>query len=61
MNMITFLSNLIIPIIIFYIIGYGLLCKTDIFDAFVKGAGDGLRISLLYPTRGVFARWLRKF
>lgn len=51
MNMITFLSNLIIPIIIFYIIGYGLLCKTDIFDAFVKGAGDGLKMVFeILPT-----------
>lgn len=44
MNIITFLSNLIIPLIIFYIIGYGLLTKTDIFDAFVKGAADGMKV-----------------
>ena len=44
MNIITFLSNLMIPIIIFYIIGYGLLSKTDIFDSFVKGAADGMKV-----------------
>lgn len=44
MNLITFFSNLIIPIIIFLIIGYGLANKTNIFDAFVKGAADGMRV-----------------
>lgn len=37
MNILTFLSNMIIPLILFYIICYGLLTKTNIFDAFVKG------------------------
>lgn len=44
MNLLTFLSNMIIPMILFYIIGYGLLSKTDIFDAFVKGAADGMKV-----------------
>ncbi len=44
MNILTFLSNIMIPLIIFYIIGYGLLSKTDIFDAFVKGAADGMKV-----------------
>lgn len=51
MNLITFLSNLIIPLIIFYIIGYGLATRTDIFDAFVKGAADGMRVVFdILPT-----------
>lgn len=51
MNFLTFLSNLIIPIIIFYIIGYGIMTKTDIFDAFVKGAADGMHVVLeILPT-----------
>lgn len=51
MNFLTFLSNLIIPIIIFYIIGYGVMTKTDIFDAFVKGAADGMHVVLeILPT-----------
>lgn len=44
MNLLVFLSNLMIPIIIFLIIGYGLMSKTHIFDAFVKGAEDGMRV-----------------
>lgn len=47
----TFLSNLMIPLIIFYIIGYGLMTRTDIFDAFVKGAADGMRVVFeILPT-----------
>lgn len=44
MNLLTFFSNLIIPLIIFLIIGYGLANRTNIFDAFVKGATDGMRV-----------------
>lgn len=51
MNILTFLSNMIIPLILFYIIGYGLLTKTDIFDAFVKGAADGMKVVFqILPT-----------
>lgn len=51
MNLLTFLSNMIIPLILFYIIGYGLLTKTDIFDAFVKGAADGMKVVFqILPT-----------
>lgn len=44
MNSLTFLSNMIIPLIIFYIVGYGLLGRVNIFDAFVKGATDGIKV-----------------
>lgn len=44
MGVLTFISNLTIPLIFFLIIGYGLAAKTDIFDAFVRGASDGLRV-----------------
>ena len=51
MNILTFLSNMIIPLILFYIIGYGLLTKTNIFDAFVKGAADGMKVVFnILPT-----------
>ncbi len=51
MNLLTFISNMIIPLILFYIIGYGLLVKTDIFDAFVKGAADGIKVvAQILPT-----------
>lgn len=51
MRIILFISNLIIPLIIFYIVGYGVLTKTDIFDNFVKGAADGFKVVVkIMPT-----------
>lgn len=51
MNFIVYLSNYIIPFIFFYIIGYGLLTKTSIYDEFIKGAKDGFKVVLeIMPT-----------
>lgn len=51
MNFITFLSQSIIPIMVIYIVGFGLLMKVNIFDEFIKGAWDGLKtVSRLTPT-----------
>ena len=51
MNVIVYLSNIMIPLLIFCIIGYGLLSKTSIFDAFIRGAADGLRVVVsILPT-----------
>ena len=51
MEILTFISNLMIPLVIMYIVAYGLLAKTDIFDAFLKGATDGLKIVFrILPT-----------
>ncbi|MEG1311827.1 MAG: spore maturation protein [Romboutsia sp.] len=36
-------SNMLVPLIILYIIGYGKYKKIDIYDSFVKGAIDGLK------------------
>lgn len=49
--MIPYISNLIIPLLIFYVIGYGMLSKVAIFDAFVKGAEEGFKVVLgVLPT-----------
>ena len=46
-----YISNLIIPLLLFYVLGYGLFCKVDIFDAFVKGAKDGFKVVVsVLPT-----------
>lgn len=51
MEILTFISNLMIPLVIMYIVAYGLLAKTDIFDAFLKGTTDGLKIVFrILPT-----------
>lgn len=39
-----YISNFIIPFVILYIVGYGLLQKTDVYDEFVKGAEDGFKV-----------------
>ena len=51
MKMISFLSSMLIPLILFYVIGYGLLVKRDVYHDFLEGAGDGLKIvKNLIPT-----------
>lgn len=51
MQFLLYLSNFMIPIVIFYIIGYGLLTHTDIFDAFTQGAADGFKVVVgVLPT-----------
>ena len=40
-----------IPFVFFIVIGYGILCRAPIYDEFVKGAKDGLRIVVdILPT-----------
>lgn len=45
------LSDIIIPIVIFYIVAEGLLTKTNIYESFIKGAKDGIRVVVqIMPT-----------
>ena len=51
MKALTYLSNFMIPFLIFYIVGYGLLSKRDIYGDFLKGTEEGLRMVMrLCPT-----------
>lgn len=51
MNFLVFLSNYIMPFLIFYVIGYGLLKRQNIYEAFVNGARDGLTMVIqIVPT-----------
>ncbi|GHU42463.1 spore maturation protein B [Clostridia bacterium] len=51
MKFVLFLSEAIIPLLIFYIIATGISKKQDIYDNFVKGAADGFRTVLgIMPT-----------
>lgn len=43
MRVLLFLSEVIIPLILFYIVGFGILMKCDVYEDFVKGAKDGLK------------------
>lgn len=51
MGFLVFVSDYIMPLLIFYVVGFGLLMKVKVYDAFVKGAKKGLStvISIL-PT-----------
>lgn len=51
MKFLIYISDYIIPFVIFYIVGFGLLQKTHVYDEFVKGAKDGLHtVAGILPT-----------
>ncbi len=44
-------SNIIIPVIIFYIVAYGLAAKSNVYEDFIKGAKDGFHTVIqIMPT-----------
>ena len=45
------ISEIIIPVLIFYIVGYGLVSKVKVYESFLKGAKGGLRVVVdIMPT-----------
>lgn len=44
MDFLLYFSDFIIPFVILYIVGYGLLQKTNVYDEFIKGAEDGFQV-----------------
>ena len=45
------LSDIVIPILIFFIVGYGFVSKVKVYETFLKGAKDGLNIVVdIVPT-----------
>ena len=51
MDFLVYLSYYMIPLMIFYIVGFGLLMKVDVYQEFVKGAKDGMKTVVeLLPT-----------
>ena len=51
MNFLLFLSDFIVPFLVFYIVGFGLLMKKNIYEDFVKGAKDGFKTVIkIMPT-----------
>lgn len=47
----THFSNIIIPVIIFYIVAYGLTVKSNVYEDFIKGAKDGFHTVIqIMPT-----------
>lgn len=51
MKLLIYLSDYMMPFVIFYIVGFGLLMKTHIYDEFIHGAEDGFKVVLgIMPT-----------
>lgn len=51
MNFLLYISNFIVPFILFYIVGYGLLCRVAVFQEFTECAKDGLKVVIgIMPT-----------
>ena len=51
MAILTFLSEFIVPFMIFYIVGFGVLQKRPVFDDFLKGAKEGMKTVIgIFPT-----------
>jgi spore maturation protein B len=51
MRIISMLSSFMIPLVIFYIVGYGILNKEKVYNIFIDGVKEGFRIVLgIAPT-----------
>lgn len=51
LNVLTNISNIIIPVIIFYIVAYGLLSGHKVYEDFIRGARDGFQTVIqIMPT-----------
>ncbi len=51
MRLLLFVSNTIIPLLIFYIVGTGLIQKQNIYEEFIRGAEDGFHTVIkIMPT-----------
>jgi len=51
MSFILLISDLMIPLTIVTIVGYGLLKKSNVYDSFIDGAMDGMKITVnILPT-----------
>jgi spore maturation protein B len=51
MQFLLYVSDYIIPFVIFYIVGFAILMKVPVFSEFTKGAEDGFKVVLnILPT-----------
>lgn len=51
LKLVLYVSEFMVPLVIFYIVGYGMLMKKNIYDDFVKGAKDGvMTVFHILPT-----------
>lgn len=51
MNFLVFISTYIIPFVLLYVTGYGILNKGNVYEDFIRGAEDGFRTVIkIMPT-----------
>ncbi len=51
MGILTYVSDMLIPLIIFFVVGYGMVSGVKVYETFLKGAKDGLRVVVdIVPT-----------
>lgn len=51
MNLLLHLSDIIIPLVIFYVVGYAIVSKVKVYESFLTGAKEGLKIVVeMIPT-----------
>lgn len=51
MKILLYLSEWLVPLMIFYIVGFGVLSKRPVFDDFLRGAAEGMKtVSGILPT-----------
>lgn len=51
MEILTYVSDMLIPLLIFFIVGYGMVSGVKVYETFLKGAKDGLRVVVdIVPT-----------
>lgn len=51
MKVLTHMSDIIIPLLIFFVVGYGMVSGVKVYETFLKGAKDGLRVVVdILPT-----------
>lgn len=51
MNALANISDIIIPLVVFFVVGYGLVSGVKVYETFLKGAREGLKIVVdIMPT-----------
>lgn len=51
MSVLAHISDIIIPVLIFFIVGYGFVSKVKVYETFLDGAKDGLKVVIdIVPT-----------
>lgn len=51
MKFLIYISDYMIPLLVFYVVGYGILMKKNVYDDFVSGAKEGMKtVASILPT-----------